>query len=613
MKHSFIMRNFITAAFALLTLSLCAQPVYRSPAALAVDETKNCIYIAEETGSSVAIFKLDSLTVDKRITLTQQPRALELFNQNASLLVAGGVENGRVFIVNTKDATIDCEIEVGHTPTDLAITKDGKTAFVANRFSNTVSVIDITAKKVVATVPVGREPSGVALGDQDKKLFIMNHQPQGPANGDFIAVAIQVLDVASRKVTKNLLLPNGSAVGRSIRTSPDGKYAYAAHALARYQLPTTQLERGWMTTNAVSVIDCTTASYVNTFLLDDVELGSANPWAVSVSKDGKRLAVTAAGANEVSIIDRLALHERLDKVAKNVKVTSVSSTAADVPNDLSFLVGIRQRIRTKGLGPRSVAFAKNTVVAGEYFTDSIAILDDAQTPLNRIRTVPVTPVQPMTPERKGEMLFNSADICFQQWQSCATCHPDGRADGLNWDLLNDGMGNPKQTKSLLLSHRTPPTMISGIRKNAEVCVRAGIRYIQFAVRPDEDAQALDAYCKAMKPVPSPFRVKGQLSEAAKRGQAIYVKAGCAVCHPIDELMTDMKSYNLKMQDEMDKGKPWDTPTIIETWRTAPYLFDGRSATMRDMLAKHNPNDIHGKTSTLSEQELADLEAFILSW
>jgi hypothetical protein len=37
--------------------------------------------------------------------------------------------------------------------------------------------------------------------------------------------------------------------------SPDGRFAYVTHTLGRYQLPTTQLERGWMNTNALSIID----------------------------------------------------------------------------------------------------------------------------------------------------------------------------------------------------------------------------------------------------------------------------------------------------------------------------------------------------------------------
>jgi hypothetical protein len=107
---------------------------------------------------------------------------------------------------------------------------------------------------------------------------------------------------------------------------------------------------------------------------------------------------------------------------------------------------------------------------------------------------------------KGDMYFHDATICFQNWQSCATCHPnDARMDGLNWDLLNDGMGNPKNTKTLLLSHQTPPCMATGIRKNAEVAVRSGVKYILFMEGEDEIYESIDEYLKSLKPLPSPYR------------------------------------------------------------------------------------------------------------
>ena len=33
--------------------------------------------------------------------------------------------------------------------------------------------------------------------------------------------------------------------------------------------------------------------------------------------------------------------------------------------------------------------------------------------------------------RRGEMLWNDGTMCFQHWQSCASCHPEGRMDALN--------------------------------------------------------------------------------------------------------------------------------------------------------------------------------------
>ena len=88
-------------------------------------------------------------------------------------------------------------------------------------------------------------------------------------------------------------------------------------------------------------------------------------------------------------------------------------------------------------------------------------------------------------------------------------------DGLNWDLLNDGMGNPKNTKTLLLSHQTPPCMVTGIRKNAEVAVRSGVKYILFMEGEDEIYESIDEYLKSLKPLPSPYLQNGKLLRKRK--------------------------------------------------------------------------------------------------
>jgi cytochrome c peroxidase len=218
----------------------------------------------------------------------------------------------------------------------------------------------------------------------------------------------------------------------------------------------------------------------------------------------------------------------------------------------------------------------------------------------------------MTKARTGEQHFNDATLCFQKWHSCASCHPgNGRADALNWDLLNDGLGNPKNTKSLLMAHKTPPAMITGIRANAKVAVRGGIRFIQFAVRPEEDAVAIDEYLMSLKPLPSPHLQKGRLSRAARRGEKIFKKAACADCHPAP-LYTNLTKYNVGTGKNREVDTEFDTPTLVEAWRTGPYLHDGRAVTIKDVLTKFNAGDKHGETSKLSTKEISDLAEFILS-
>ena len=210
------------------------------------------------------------------------------------------------------------------------------------------------------------------------------------------------------------------------------------------------------------------------------------------------------------------------------------------------------------------------------------------------------------------MYFHDASQCFQQWQSCTSCHPDaGRPDALNWDLLNDGIGNPKNTKNLLFAHRTPPVMSTGIRASAEVAVRAGLRVIQFAVRPEEDAAAIDEYLKSLQPVPSPHLVDGELSAMAMRGKERFHQAGCGRCHA-GQYYTNMKKNNVGTGKGREQDWAFDTPSLIEVWRTAPYLHDGSANTIRDIVTTFNRDNRHGVTSVLSEEELQELEEYVLS-
>jgi hypothetical protein len=364
-----------------------------------------------------------------------------------------------------------------------------------------------------------------------------------------------------------------------------------------------------MNTNALSILDLAKGALFNTVLLDSVDGGAANPWAVAVSPDGRLICITHAGSHELSIVRRAGLHERLERLARGEKTQGASTSFDRVPDDLAFLVDLRRNVPLETCrGPRGIALLGDTAYVTGYFSDTVDIVALGEDASTAQRSVALGPAPAMDPVRRGEFYFHDASRCFQQWQSCASCHPGARADALNWDLLNDDIGNPKNTKSMLLAHQTPPAMISGIRERAEVAVRAGIRYIQFAVWEEEDAAAVDAYLSSLTPVPSPALEKGELSEAARRGEGVFGKAGCMECHP-PPLYTDMQQHDLGTGVRQDKGRAWDTPTLVECWRTAPYLYDGRSATLEDLLLK----DRHGQpAANLSPADAADLAEFVRS-
>lgn len=613
--------------FGLFTLSftLVASAIeYISPEAMATSPDGKTLYTIGATSKQIVL--VDAASVKKvGAWKTELNPSGVVVAKDGSVYVTAGGQDGMIYHFSATGTLLKGN-KIGHTPMSPVLSPDGKSLFVACRFDTAVAMLDAQSLAVQKVFRVTREPHAMAMGANGKLLFVANHLPLCRATDDVVAAVVSVIDLATGKVTP-VSLPNGSTGVRGMCASPDGKSIYVTHTVGRYQLPTTQLERGWMNTAGMSVLNGETGAYINTVLLDDVDLGAANPWGVCVSADGKSIAVAHSGTKEVSIIDRIAMENQLAKAAKNERVTEVTHHASDVPNDLSFLANIRKRYTFDGIGPRGVVILGNRVYTSLYFSDAIGTITMNSAAAKSSISLLGAPVDLSKDRtRRGEMLWNDATMCFQQWQSCASCHPDGRADALNWDLLNDGMGNPKQSKNLVYCHLTPPAMVTGIRPGMKACNRKGITYIQFVVRPEEDGLCLDEYVMSLKPTPSPethistgFFSRQVLSEAAKRGEKLFETAGCATCHPAskkgpngESLFTDLKKYDMGLGVDSEAKKKFDTPTLVECWRTAPYLYDGRALTIEEVLTTCNPHDTHGKTKNLTPAQIKDLAAYVRS-
>ena len=599
-------RRWPVVAALLLGTSLAAAerpPSACAPTALAITAEARELFLACAETDQVLVLDPTSGTLTRRIRLPATPSGLVLSPDGARLIVTCAAPSSIILIFEATTGRLLLRLPAGHTAGAPVLSPDGATLFVCERFDDDVAVFDLVTAREVARIPVLREPVAASLTPDGRRLLIANHLPTGRADAPFVAAAVSVIDTTTRRVLTNLALPNGSGLLRGIAIRADGRFAAVTHQLAHNSLPTTQVDRGWMNSNALTLVDLERDGILGTVLLDELDRGAANPWAVAWSADGRKLLVTHTGTHELSVIDAPALIAKLAR----------PGGAQDSAGDLAFLVGLRQRVALPLNGPRALAVSGHRAFVAGYFSADLAVVDfDPPQPV--VTRIPLASAAPLASVRRGEMLFNDARLCFQEWQSCASCHSaDGRVDGLNWDLLNDGIGNPKNTHSLLLSHRTPPAMSQGVRETAEAAVRAGLRHILFSAQPDEVAVALDDYLKSLRPIPSPHLQQGRLSPAARRGERLFhdARTGCATCHP-PGLFTSLKSYDVGTRAAFDDVSEFDTPSLIELWRTAPYLHDGSAATVTDILTTRNPHNRHGFTAQLTPAQIADLAAYLLS-
>lgn len=450
--------------------------------------------------------------------------------------------------------------------------------------------------------------------------FHCDQLPTGRADSAHVASALRIIDRDTGKIETELRLPNGSTSVAGLKVTPDGGHAVLIHLVGHIEPSTESLKQRWMCGNAVTLVDVAGLEIVGTVLLDDRNRGAANPSACGFTADGRKLLITHAGTHEVSIIDFPDLVEKMMALPAPLSVPPSALYSVGSPEEIAYATALkffpakRQRLKLPegDLGPRGLSIIGDKAYVTNYFSDTVSIVDLSHDPATA-SSVRLAPEKPWTEERKGELYFHDARICYQGWQSCTSCHPDARVDGLNWDLLNDGRGNHKNTKSMLYAHRTSPAMSLGVRETAEMAVRSGIKNILNTDQPESVAKAIDAYLKSLKPAPSPHLTDGKLGPLAQKGVEVFQRAKCADCHPPDDLFTDRKPHQVGTHNRFDKPEDrFDTPTLIEVWRTPPYLHDGSAETIREVLTKRNPHDQHGRTQNLSADDIDALCAYVLS-
>ena len=77
-----------------------------------------------------------------------------------------------VSVIDTATDTVIATIPVGLSPFGVAVSPDGSKVYVANTGANTLSVIDTATNTVSATVPVGFGPRGVAVKPDRSKVYV---------------------------------------------------------------------------------------------------------------------------------------------------------------------------------------------------------------------------------------------------------------------------------------------------------------------------------------------------------------------------------------------------------------------------------------------------------
>jgi cytochrome c553 len=196
--------------------------------------------------------------------------------------------------------------------------------------------------------------------------------------------------------------------------------------------------------------------------------------------------------------------------------------------------------------------------------------------------------------------------------ACASCHPEGGDDGHTWLLDNEQRRTPSLRGTIA---GTAPYHWPGDEKDMSFLLDDVYTGRMSGSKLDSGQGAvLTSWVEAVPAPPAPSWVD---RTAALRGQTLFESAatGCSTCHSGAKLTNNATidvgtSHAVSLVGD---GGPTTTafqvpPLVGVGWRT-PLFHDGCAATILDRFGKC-ATPMHGATSQLSKQDVADLTAYL---
>ena len=551
-------------------------------------------------------------------------------------------------------------------PVALQFSGDGKTLYVANSQSGTISVVDAAAKKVVSEFAAGKKLSGLAILPQRNLLLATDE-----AAHEVILLSIEAAD--QLKVIQRLPV---SPYPVSIVPSADGKRCFVASLWSRRLSAIDVKDEFDQPLVVAKQIDLSFAPREQTLLTKENKLAVADAFAgrlaffdpadlslqvskefpghnirgLGVSMDGQKILVAHQMLNDLAHTIQNDVHwgMLMSNDLRWLKVESALAGGKELyhgahmhplgepgkgsgdPGGLDMaesgtvvvtLSGINHVTLGKeddfslyrvpvGRRPVAVKIAPdgNTAFVANMYDDSLSVvsLADRET----TATISLGKQPGLTQVQRGEVLFHDATLSHDGWMSCNSCHTNGHANGqLNDNLSDLSFGAPKRVLSLLGQKDTAPYDWNGKVKDFATQIKSSLEKTMQSDDPPLEAQvqSIAAYLATLE-LPPPLDVlRGTQDKAAvARGQKVFEQHDCTRCHA-PPTYTTPDTYDVGLKDKEGNTR-FNPPSLRGLSHRGPFFHDGSAKTLEEVFKERK----HPGEGAYSPEEVKDMVEFLRS-
>jgi YVTN family beta-propeller protein len=269
----------------------------------AKNELEQWMYVSMPAAGKIGIINLDTFKVETTIAAGENPTRVVLQPDERYLWVGNNAQDGEnsgVTVIDTTDRKVLARIPTGSGHHEIAFSPNDRYAFVSNRDSGSVSVIDIQRLKKIRDIEIDGIPLALATSKASGSVYVVDGE----------SGQVTVIDPVSLNVAGSIQTDAGLG---PIRFSEDGRWGVAVSPAA----------------NEVYVIDAASGRLAHTVPIP------GKPYKVSMSPAFAY--IRALDSERVSMINLTQLSREGELVVTNF---AAGSTAPGKAADISIADGI---------------------------------------------------------------------------------------------------------------------------------------------------------------------------------------------------------------------------------------------------------------------------------
>jgi DNA-binding beta-propeller fold protein YncE len=528
-------------------------PIGANAGLLAYDPIGKRAYVADRSGNRVLIVNVaDKLELAGTIDTPVEPYGVALAPDRKTVLVTT-IADRTLVAYDTDSHKERWRTALGREPRGIAVSPDGTRALVAYLATGTVDQIDVLET---------HNAEHIALSTASAAINAQVKRRRGAEGDAFARGAFAVTFMGDHEAVVPFQRETPVQIaGGAERT---GSYGGGFEAPVQHQLAFLGLDKDRQVT---------------------VTMAQHQPHALAWDHAHDALYVAGLGTDTILQIRNASQIT----IADGLSATVLSGKDACGPDGLA--------ITREGNVLVWCSFTRN--VERVDFVDARGELADA----TKMNAGPTLVASTMTDKQHtGMVLFHTSrgEISTRGAMACASCHPDGRADGLSWRIDKGELQTPLLAGRLVGTH---PFKWDGGDKDLTTSLATTMKRLGGFGLDQPSTDALAAYLEALPRPRAPTRDAAQVA----RGKQLFESSslGCRSCHE-GATYTDQERHKFAGSTLPEA----DTPSLIGLAASAPYFHDGSAATLEALLRDRGA--VHGMadTSHLNDQQVADLTAFL---